>query len=130
MTESNYSPTKKTDGITPSAHLISVSEQVAASTSGVLRVEPSLQRLVADLGAGIAEKLGLSYSAQNKLKNGGIRVTLSGNTASVSIDIATDTNRPAVPVAQMLQERIFGAIATEGYACGKIDINILAIEGR
>lgn len=108
--------------------LVKLSEQIADNTPGVSRVEPSLQRLIAELGASVAERLGLSDSARSKLKTGGIRVTLSGETAAVSIDIATEKNSPAVNVAQLLQGRIAQAIHREGFECGKIDINILSVE--
>lgn len=105
-------------------------ESVVTETPGVLRIEPSLERLIVEIGATIGEKLGLADQEREQIKTGGVRVNVSDRTVAVSVDIATDQGLPGLKTAQVLQERISDVIKDEGLDSGKVDVNILSVEGR
>lgn len=118
-----------TEPIRDKESIIERVEKAAGDTAGVLRIEPSLERLIVEIGARISDNLGLTDSARDKVKTGGVRVSMSGRIVAVSVDIATDQAIPGLTTALVLRDRISEVITESGLDVGKIDVNILSVEG-
>lgn len=101
--------------------------RTALETPGVLRLEPTLKRLLTHLGTGTIQNLRRT-DTRTASRHDGVFVTVHNGIADVQLDIATDIAFPALNVAQAVRERIARTISHTGLIPGRIDISVLAIE--
>lgn len=108
--------------------IASLAARTALETPGVLRTEPTVQGLLTRLGPAVIRKFSGAGGPDGVFRDDGVTVTLSGGTARVHLDIATDIAYTALNVAEALRERIREIIRHTGLVPGEVEISILAIE--
>lgn len=108
--------------------IASLAARTALETPGVLRLEPTIQGFLAQLGPAALRRLLKPKSQDGSYRHDGVTVTISDGTAQVELDIATDIAYPALRVAEAVQNRVRQALRHTGLTLGHIHINILAIE--
>lgn len=110
--------------------IAAIAAREARRTPGVLRLEPTVGRLVLRLRRAAADALRRSPVPEASSTADGISAWVIDGTAALSLDIATDVEFNALDVAAELQARITSAIAATGLAAGPVNITVLAIEPR
>lgn len=108
--------------------IASLATRTTLETPGVLRLEPTVQGLLARLGPAALRHLRNPRSQNGTYRHDGVTATISDGTARVHLDIATDIAYPALDVAEAVQQRVRESISHTGLTPGAIDITILAIE--
>jgi uncharacterized alkaline shock family protein YloU len=104
-----------------------IASRTTLETPGVLRLEPTIQGFLARLSPAL-QHLRKRGSQDSTFRNDGVSATISGVTARVHLDIATDIAYTALDVAEAVQRRVRESISHTGLTPGAIDVTILAIE--
>lgn len=107
--------------------IASIASRTTLETLGVLRLEPTPQGFLARLGPAL-RNLRNTGTQDSTFRHDGVSATISGATARVHLDIATDIAYTALDVAETVQQRVRESISHTGLTPGAIDITILAIE--
>lgn len=102
--------------------------RVAVETPGVLRLEPSLGRLLMRLGAAARNGLRGIPEPGSLTSRAGVFAAVSAGRATIDLEVATDARFNAVRVAADLQERVRQALEHTGVATAAINVTVLAIE--
>jgi hypothetical protein len=108
--------------------IASLAARTALETPGVLRLEPTVQGLLARLGPTLLHRPRNPGSEEGADRHDGVTATVTDGVARVHLDLATDIACTALDVAQAVRQRIRESIARTGLAPGEVDISILAIE--
>lgn len=120
---------KNLEGSLINSQLIAaLAARTALETAGVLRLEPTIQGFLARLGPAVLENLRLSGSQDGSYRHDGVIARIHDGTATVHLDIATDTAYTALSVAESVQERVRENIHHTGLTPGPIHVHILTIE--
>ncbi|WP_144670629.1 Asp23/Gls24 family envelope stress response protein [Arthrobacter sp. U41] len=109
--------------------IASLASRTTLETPGVLRLEPTIQGFLARLGPSL-QHLRNPGSQDSTFRHDGVTATISGATARVHLDIATDIAYTALDVAEAVQRRVQESISHTGLTPGAVDVTILAIEHR
>lgn len=110
--------------------IASLAARTALDTPGILRLEPTLQAFLAQLGTAALQNLRNFGSQNGTYRHDSVSATITDGTAHVHLDIATDIAYTALQVAQTVQQRVRENINHTGLTPGKVDVSILAIEPR
>ena len=108
--------------------IASIATRTTLETPGVLRLEPTIQGFLARLGPAALQNLRNPGSQDGTFRQNGVTATISGGTARVHLDIATDIAYTALDVAETVRRRVRENISRTGLTPGTIDVTILAIE--
>ncbi|MDJ0315250.1 hypothetical protein [Arthrobacter sp. H35-D1] len=108
--------------------IASLAARTALETPGVLRLEPTIQGFLAQLGPAALRSLLKPKSQNGSYRHDGVTATIVDGTVQVHLDIATDIAYTALSVAQSVQNRVRETLQHTGLTPGHIHINILAIE--
>lgn len=101
--------------------------RAAAETPGVLRLEPSLGRLMSRLGVA-ARGLRLVPEPGSRTSRAGVFAVITAGRATIDLEVATDVRFNALRVAADLQERVRQALQRTGVEATAINVTVLAIE--
>lgn len=102
--------------------------RAAGETPGVLRLEPSLGRLMTRLGAAARDSLRRSPERGSRTGRDGVFAAVTAGRATIDLEVATDARFNAMEVAADLQKRVRRALHRTGVTAERINVTILAIE--
>lgn len=108
--------------------IASLVARTALETPGVLRLEPTIQGFLAQLGPAALRSLLKPKSQNGSYRHDGVTATIVDGTAQVDLDIAIDIAYTALRVAESVQAGIRETLEHTGLTPGHVHINILAIE--
>ena len=107
--------------------IASIASRTTLETPGVLRLEPTIHGFLGRMGPAL-QNLRNPGSQDSTFRHDGVTATISGATARVHLDIATDIAYTALDVAETVRRRVRENISHTGLTPGTIDVTIVAIE--
>jgi uncharacterized alkaline shock family protein YloU len=117
--------TVETEFVIADAVVASVAARAAATTPGVVRLEPGLKGLVTAWSRAARQR----WKGLDPAPAEGVRVRAGGATVSVEVDIVTSAADQAAAVGQAVQRSVSRAVTAEtGLIVGSVTVSILDIE--
>jgi uncharacterized alkaline shock family protein YloU len=114
-----------TQFVVSDAVVASVAARAAATTPGVVRLEPGLKGLVTAWSRAARQR----WKGLNPAPAEGVRVRAGEGSVSVQVDIVTSAADQAAAVGQAVQRSVSRAVTAEtGLVVGSVSVSILDIE--
>lgn len=110
--------------------IASLAARTTLEIPGVLRLEPTLRGFLARFGPAVLQNRPNRGCRDGTYRHDGVVATITGGTARVHLDIATDIAYTALTVAETVQQRVRETISHTGLIPGRVDISVLAIEPK